>query len=517
MSDQPLRTTTSDELSPLMVAEEPVFHKFDILTKILAKEFGEDFVQLFAEPRQEGLKTDWYTDYDQCRRFDELTDTEQTDLIRKLRSSISKVENIIDKYGERSSENKDSGLISIALRESLKIPDKGFIYSSDGRPVLIGWSFVGKSDARSFDLLDPDNLPVEAEILPTTKAEPAQSEKVATEGPVKEAGRSAANDVPQKTKEKRRFGCIWCCLLLPLLTLLAGFLLSCYCCGGLSKTNAGEGGFLSFLGNLTCHSEQHVPDHAPPVDLPEPAPSDVPQPVLDTPEILTAEGFDCSPYLDDVPTERIVFVLDSSASMNNVDGASGYANTLFERLQELLKETSPSIRIGESRIELAKKALASITETLPDQTEIGLVAFQDCDQIVQSGITPVSQSTILEDIIWPLQPVGGTPLGASILIAAEAIERRGWGDEEASIVVITDGEESCHDEGQHYPCQVARELNQRFPKLRINVIDITGSQSSNCLAEQTGGFLFTAHNTEGLIGVLRQASGQEIPAACLGR
>lgn len=512
MSDQPLRTTTSDELSPLMVDEEPVFYKFGILTKILAKEFGEDFVQLFAEPRQEGLKTDWYTDCDQCRRFDELTDAEQTDLIRKLRSSISKIETIINKYEKNLSENKDSGLISIALRESLKIPDKGFIYSSDGRPVLIGWSFVGKSDARSFDLLNPENLPVEAEIPPTTKAEPVQSEKVATEEPVKESGRSVVNDVPQKTKKKRRFGCIWCCLLLPLLTLLAGFLLGCYYCGWLCKTNAGESGFLSFLGNLTCHSEQPAPDPAPPVDPPEPVPSDVPQPVPDTPEILTAEGFDCSPYLDDVPTERIVFVLDGSLSMNDVDRA-----TLFERLQELLKGTSPSIRIEESRIALAKKALASITESLPDQTEIGLVAFQHCDQIVQSDITPVSQSTILEDIVWPLQPVGKTPLGASVLIAAEAIERRGWGDEEASIIVITDGEESCHDEGQRYPCQVAQELNQRFPKLRINVIDITGSQSSSCLAEQTGGFLFTARNTEGLIGVLRQASGQEIPAACLGR
>ncbi len=75
------------------------------------------------------------------------------------------------------------------------------------------------------------------------------------------------------------------------------------------------------------------------------------------------------------------------------------------------------------------------------------------------------------------------------------------------MLVVSDGEESC---GQD-PCAVATELARTKPHLKINVVDILGTGAGNCLAEATGGEVFTASNVEELSRMTRKAAQDVLP------
>ena len=107
-----------------------------------------------------------------------------------------------------------------------------------------------------------------------------------------------------------------------------------------------------------------------------------------------------------------------------------------------------------------------------------------------------------------LQPDGGTPLADGVAKGGQMVDgvRR-----EALMVVISDGAESC---GQD-PCAVARQLKQAKPYLKINVVDITGTGAANCLAQITGGRVFTARNADEVATMTREASKEAMgPANC---
>ncbi|MEE4463160.1 hypothetical protein V2S84_13815, partial [Azotobacter chroococcum] len=80
---------------------------------------------------------------------------------------------------------------------------------------------------------------------------------------------------------------------------------------------------------------------------------------------------------------------------------------------------------------------------------------------------------------------------------------------ESVMVVVSDGEESCHQD----PCAVARDLARRKPHLKINVVDIAGTGAGNCLAQATGGRVFNARNAGELAAMTRQAAQDVLPPA----
>ena len=56
-------------------------------------------------------------------------------------------------------------------------------------------------------------------------------------------------------------------------------------------------------------------------------------------------------------------------------------------------------------------------------------------------------------------------------------------------------------------------LAQSKPHLKINVVDITGTGAGNCLAEATGGRVFTANNVNDLSLMTTQAAEDVLPPA----
>lgn len=82
----------------------------------------------------------------------------------------------------------------------------------------------------------------------------------------------------------------------------------------------------------------------------------------------------------------------------------------------------------------------------------------------------------------------------------------------ATIIVISDGEESCKSN----PCAIARNLARAKQQLTINVVDIMGSGAGNCIARATRkGRVYTAKNVQDLITMTQSAASSVIvPEHC---
>ncbi len=101
-----------------------------------------------------------------------------------------------------------------------------------------------------------------------------------------------------------------------------------------------------------------------------------------------------------------------------------------------------------------------------------------------------------------------TPLTKSVEHAAEAL---GPPNTPGMVVLLTDGEETCHGD----PCKLARELHASRPNTVVHVIgyklqSLDGQppvSGAKCLADETGGFNLTADTTEELVNALEKTLG----------
>jgi len=143
------------------------------------------------------------------------------------------------------------------------------------------------------------------------------------------------------------------------------------------------------------------------------------------------------------------------------------------------------------RISAAKRATQAVVGRLPDDMSTGLVLVEECPAARSVGMFPPGARGALLGQIQGIEPRGGTPLADGIARAGQLVDGV---TREATIVVISDGAESCGGD----PCAVAAALKRAKPYLTINVVDITGTGAGNCVAQATGGKVFTANNAEEL-------------------
>ena len=174
---------------------------------------------------------------------------------------------------------------------------------------------------------------------------------------------------------------------------------------------------------------------------------------------------------------------------------------------------------GKTKIEIARETLSSVLGTIPADLDLGLVAYghrekgncSDIEEIVAPG--PDSREAIRK-AVGALNPKGKTPLADSVKAAAEALR---YTEEKATVIVITDGIETCNAD----PCALATELDRLGVDFTAHVIgfgltDDEGRQVA-CLAENTGGRYLQAQNADELSGALVEtvAAAPE-PAITLG-
>lgn len=165
------------------------------------------------------------------------------------------------------------------------------------------------------------------------------------------------------------------------------------------------------------------------------------------------------------------------------------------------------------KITIARETLDQVIEGIPPTAEIGLIVYGhrkkgDCSDIETIVKPAPAQGERIKKAVAALAPKGKTPLAESVKIAAEQLR---YTEEQATVVLITDGLETCNAE----PCLLAAELERLGVDFTTHVVgfgltDEEGKQVA-CLAEATGGLYLAADNAEELVEALDIAVAEAAP------
>lgn len=170
---------------------------------------------------------------------------------------------------------------------------------------------------------------------------------------------------------------------------------------------------------------------------------------------------------------------------------------------------------GRMKIEVAREALATLLQTWDTQQPLGFTAYGhrrkgDCDDIETLVPTGPADVTRLLALVKTLQPKGKTPLAAAVRHAAE---ESGYQKRAATIVLLSDGIETCADD----PCALIKDLAAKGKQLTLHVIgfDVTpkDAEQLNCLARAAGGSYFAAADAGQLADALTEVVAIEAAAA----
>ena len=197
---------------------------------------------------------------------------------------------------------------------------------------------------------------------------------------------------------------------------------------------------------------------------------------------IASENGDDAAGAETPASSNLLFILDASGSMwGRVD--------------------------GEPKIVVAKDVMSGLVRGLPDDAKAGLIAYghhrkgdcMDIESLVALG--PLDRDAMIRQIEG-LNAKGMTPLTASV---EQAIEQLRQTEQSASVVLVSDGLESCGGD----PCEAVRAARQSGVDFRLHVVGFdlgdTDTEQLQCMADAGGGRFFSADNADELAGALDQA------------
>jgi hypothetical protein len=265
-----------------------------------------------------------------------------------------------------------------------------------------------------------------------------------------------------------------------------------------------------------------VPVPEPPKVAPAPvpvAPPPKPKPVAKPPATIDTAKNLCPADRPPALAPEMVVVFDASGSMminiNATRQEEIWAFSVLNRGPLAMQWLSPQERrkfeqlISQpTRMVTAQQATINVLERLPSDVNTGLVVVDACPVSRNLGRYAPSQRGQMIQQLRGLSPRQGTPLADGILEAGRLVDGV---NRESTILLVSDGGESCGGD----PCMVARELARQKPHLKINVVDIGGSGAASCVAQATGGKVYTVSNVSELkIGLDRAAQDALGPSNC---
>ena len=160
---------------------------------------------------------------------------------------------------------------------------------------------------------------------------------------------------------------------------------------------------------------------------------------------------------------------------------------------------------GKARIEIARETLNEVLGGLPQDLELGFMSYGhrtkgDCSDIELMVPPAAGTAQQIIDAAASISPKGKTPISAAVKAAAEAL---GYTEEKATVILITDGIETCDAD----PCQIGTDLETAGIDFTAHVIGFGLSdeegQEVACLAENTGGMYLPASGGAALIEALQ--------------
>lgn len=155
---------------------------------------------------------------------------------------------------------------------------------------------------------------------------------------------------------------------------------------------------------------------------------------------------------------------------------------------------------GRTKLDIARETVAKVLGTLPADQELGLLAYGhrskgDCRDIELMVAPARGTAGEISERVATMRFLGKTPLSEAVRQAAEALR---YGEEAATVVLITDGLETCKAD----PCALGRELEAAGLNFTTHVIGfgLTKAEGAQvaCLAENTGGRYIEASNANAL-------------------
>ncbi|MEO0785167.1 MAG: VWA domain-containing protein [Pseudomonadota bacterium] len=171
---------------------------------------------------------------------------------------------------------------------------------------------------------------------------------------------------------------------------------------------------------------------------------------------------------------------------------------------------------GRAKIEIAREALGDLLTGLPEASPTGLMAYGhrregDCEDIEVLQTPQMSGAEAILTAAGNIVPRGKTPLSAAVEEAAELLS---FQDTPATVVLITDGIETCNVD----PCALGESLESRGVNFTAHIIGFGLSEQEGrqvaCLAQETGGQYIQASDAGELSDAMEQvAEAVEEPVA----
>ncbi len=162
---------------------------------------------------------------------------------------------------------------------------------------------------------------------------------------------------------------------------------------------------------------------------------------------------------------------------------------------------------GRPKIEIAREVVADLVRDLPENTELGLMAYGhrqkgDCADIeLLIPVGKVNKSAFIETVN-AIVPKGMTPITASLELAAEGL---GYKENKATVILVSDGLETCNAD----PCTAAKKIEELGLDFTAHVIafDLKPEETEKlrCISKATGGKFFPASDSVSLKNALEFA------------
>lgn len=159
---------------------------------------------------------------------------------------------------------------------------------------------------------------------------------------------------------------------------------------------------------------------------------------------------------------------------------------------------------GKSKMEIARETLGNVLQSVPKESELGLMVYGHRDKGSCSDIelvVPAAAGTgdAISSFANGINPKGKTPISDAVRQAAESLR---YTEDKATVVLVTDGLETC----QADPCAIASELEKSGVDFTAHVVGFGLTEEEGrqvaCLAENTGGKYFQASDAGQLVAAL---------------
>ena len=188
------------------------------------------------------------------------------------------------------------------------------------------------------------------------------------------------------------------------------------------------------------------------------------------------------------------------------------------------KETSPILFIydasgsmwgqldGKTKKEIASNVLSDVINKLPENQRIGLIAYGhrkkgDCNDIENLVSLSNTSKISISNAVKEINPLGKTPLSRSAQMAIKALE---VSQEKATIILVTDGIESCDGD----LCEVISDAKSKGIDFKLHIVGFgikdEEKEALICATNAGGGNYYDAQNTTGLAEGLEEATNQTV-------